>query len=127
MYSELNINPQKKQTGDCVVRAIGIVTDKDWDDVYLDLAIKGFQMKEMPSINNVWIAYLHDLGFSRHIIPDTCPDCYLVQDFVRDHPQGRFIVGTGSHVVAVIDGVAYDTWNSLEEPIIMYFEKENNT
>lgn len=50
MYSELNINPEKRLVGDCVIRAIGVVTDKDWDDVYLDLALqKGFVMKQMPS------------------------------------------------------------------------------
>lgn len=125
MYSELNINPQKKQTGDCVIRAIGTVTDTEWDDVYLDLLMKGFQMKEMPSQNNVWGAYLHDRGFTRHIIPDTCPDCYTVEAFTRDHPKGRYILGTGTHVIAVIDGNFYNTWNSGEEIPIYYFEKEN--
>lgn len=72
MYSELNINPEKKQTGDCVIRAIGTVTDKEWDDTFLELMAKAFQMKEMPSQNNVWGAYLHDLGFKRFVIEDTC-------------------------------------------------------
>lgn len=125
MYSELNINPQKKQTGDCVIRAIGTVTDKEWDDTFLDLMAKSFEMKELPSQNNVWGAYLHDLDYTRHIIPDTCPDCYTVNDFTRDHPQGRYVVGTGTHVVAVIDGNHYDTWDSGEEIPIYYWQKEN--
>ena len=126
MYSELNINPLRKNTGDCVVRAIGTVTDRDWDDVYLDLVVKGFQMKEMPSLNSVWGSYLKDLGFKRYIIPDTCDiECYTVEDFSRDHPTGRYILGTGTHVIAVIDGVYYDTWPSGEEIPIYYFAKEN--
>lgn len=125
MYSELNINPSRKLTGDCVIRAIGTVTDTEWDDIYLDLLTKGFQMKEMPSQNNVWGAYLHDIGFTRHIIPDTCPDCYTVEDFTRDHPTGRYILGTGTHVIAVIDGVYYDTWDSGTEIPIYYFQKES--
>ena len=126
MYSELNINPMRKNTGDCVVRAIGTVTDRDWDDVYLDLVVKGFLLKEMPSLNSVWGSYLRDLGFKRHIIPDTCDiECYTVEDFTRDHPTGRYILCTGTHAIAVIDGVAYDTWNSLEEVPIFYFVKEN--
>lgn len=124
MFSELNINPLRKNTGDCVIRAIGTVTDRDWDDTYLDLTVKGFDMKEMPSMNNVWGAYLRDMGFSRHIIPDTCPDCYTVEDFTKDHPRGRYILGTGTHVIAVIDGNYYDTWESGEEIPIYYFEKE---
>lgn len=125
MYIELNINPDRKQTGDCVIRSIGAVIDKEWDDVFLDLMAKSFQMKEMPSQNNVWGSYLHDLGFKKHVIPDSCPDCYTVNDFTRDHPQGRYVVGTGSHAVAVIDGNHYDVWDSGEEIPVYYFEKES--
>lgn len=124
MFSELNINPLRKNTGDCVIRAIGTVTDRDWDDTYLDLTVKGFEMKEMPSMNNVWGAYLRDMGFTRHIIPDTCPDCYTVEDFTKDHPRGRYVLGTGTHAIALIDGTVYDTFDSTEEIPIFYFEKE---
>lgn len=125
MYSELNINPEKKQTGDCVVRAIGTVTDREWDDTFLDLMAKAFQMKEMPSQNNVWGALLRDMGYKRHIIEDTCPDCYTVQDFAKDHPKGRYVLGTGSHAIALIDGTVFDTFDSTEEIPVYYFEKEN--
>ncbi len=125
MYSELNINPEKRLVGDCVVRAIGVVTDKDWDDVFLDLALKkGFVMKQMPSENNVWGSYLHDLGFKRHVIEDTCPDCYTVKDFVRDHPKGRFVLCTGTHAIGVVDGTYYDTADTGDEAPQFYFEKE---
>lgn len=124
MFSELNINPYRKNTGDCVVRAIGTVTDRDWDDTYLDLVVKGFFLKEMPSLNSVWGAYLRDLGYTRHIIPDTCPDCYTVGDFVKDHPRGRYVLGTGTHAIALIDGTVFDTFDSTEEIPIFYFEKE---
>jgi len=125
MYSELNINPIKRNTGDCVIRAIGTVTDSEWDDVYLDLLTKGFKEKSMPSLNEVWGSYLHDIGYTRHIIPDTCPDCYTVDQFTKDHPRGRYILGTGTHVIAVIDGNYYDTWDSGEEIPIFYWQKEN--
>ena len=101
------------------------MADKDWDDVYLDLALKkGFVMKQMPSENNVWGSYLHDLGFKRHVIEDTCPDCYTVRDFVRDHPQGRFVLGTGTHAIGVVDGTYFDTTDTGDEVPQYYFEKE---
>lgn len=126
MYSELNINPEKKLVGDCVVRAIGVVTDKDWDDVYLDLALqKGFVMKQMPSENSVWGAYLHDLGFKRHTIDDTCPICYTVRQFAEDHPTGRYVLGTGTHAIGVIDGTYFDTTDTGDEVPQYYYEKEN--
>lgn len=126
MYSELNINPYKKLTGDCVIRAIGTVEDMEWDDVFLDLMAKSYQMKELPSQNNVWGSYLHDKGYIRQIIPDTCPDCYTVNEFAIEHPTGRYIICTGTHVAAVIDGTVYDTWDSTNEIPLFYFTKEND-
>ena len=119
-----NPNPKKNLTGDCVIRAISIAEDKSWDDVFLDLMLKSFDMKDIPSSNNAWGSYLHDIGYARYIIPNTCPDCYTVNDFTVDYPRGTYIVATGTHVVAVKDGNYFDTWQSGDEPIIYYFKKE---
>lgn len=118
-----NPNPARNYTGDCVIRAISIAEGREWDDVFVDLMLKSFEMKDIPSSNRVWSSYLHDIGYSRYIIPDTCPDCYTVEDFTIDYPSGTFILATGTHVVAVISGNAYDTWNSLGEVPIYYFKK----
>lgn len=123
-FVEYNPNPLKKLTGDCVVRAICMAEDKDWDDAYIRLVMKGFAMKEIPMANNVWGSLLKDLGYTRHVIPDTCPDCYTIQDFCEEHPQGIYILGTGTHAVAVADGSYYDTWDSGEEVPINYWTKE---
>lgn len=121
-----NPNPNNNKTGDCVIRAISIATEKSWDDVFIELMLKAYSMKDMPSTNRVWYSYLHDLGYTRTVIPNTCPDCYNINDFTRDHPKGTFIVGTGTHTVAIRNGNYYDTWDSGMEPIIFYWEKEND-
>lgn len=124
MYVEINKNPLRKSVGDCVIRAISVAEDQEWDDTYLDLMAKCFMLKDIPSSNNAWGAYLHDLGYKRYIIPDTCPDCYTIEDFTRDHPRGVYILATGTHVVAVRHGDYYDTWPSGGEVPIFYFTKE---
>lgn len=124
MYIPTNPNPNKRNTGDCVIRAISIAEDKDWDDVYLDLFAEGFFEKEMAETNWLWASYLRKLGYVRHGIPDTCPDCYTVREFADDHPQGTYIVGTGSHAVAIINGDYYDTYDSGYKTAILYWEKE---
>lgn len=124
-YVKANPNPRKNLVGDCVIRAISIAENRPWDDVFLELMLKSYDMKDIPSANNVWSAYLHDLGYSRFIIPNTCPDCYTVRDFVHDNPEGTHILATGTHVVAVINGSYFDTWDSGDEVPIYYFEKEN--
>jgi hypothetical protein len=94
-----------------------------WKRTFLSLAIQGFQMYDMPSANRVWGEYLKTKGFKRHQMPDMCPDCYTVKDFCRHNPTGTFILGTGEHVVCVIDGNYYDSWDSGNEIPIYYFQR----
>ena len=78
-------------------------------------------MKDWGDSNEVWDSYLRGCGFIRKVIPNTCPDCYTVRDFCYDNPYGIFILATGSHVVAVIDGSYYDSYDSgMESPIFYY-------
>lgn len=78
----------------------------------------------MPTANRVWGAYLKDHNWKVSEIPTSCPDCYTVSDFCKDHPDGEYIVATGSHVVAVIDGDYYDAWDSGQEVPSYYWSKD---
>lgn len=126
MYSYYNINPQRKNVGDCVVRAISKATERDWGDTYLALCVQGYIDCDMPSANAVWGDYLRSLGYRRHIVPDTCPDCYTVNQFAEEHPEGTYILALSGHVVCVQDGVIWDSWNSGNE-IVLYFWERSRT
>ena len=121
MYKYYNPNPLGKRVGDCVIRAISIILSKTWEDTYMDLAMMGLKMCDMPSSNAVWGAYLRSLGFRREIIDNTCPDCYTVEDFCSDHPKGIYLLATGEHVIAVINGDWIDSWDSFAETPIYYW------
>ena len=123
-YVKFNPNPEEKNIGDCVVRAMCAATDCDWESAYAKIVLKGFQLHDMPSSDDVWGAQLYDEGFIREIIPNTCPYCYTVKDFCKDHPQGVFVLGTGTHAVAVIDGDYYDAWDSGNKVPLFYWRKE---
>lgn len=123
-YVNFNPNPVRKLVGDCVIRAISKATGQDWEDTYLDIVMLGFSMHDMPSSNDVWGTYLRDHGFTRYVIPDTCPNCYTVDQFVRDNPDLTGILATGTHVIAVDNGNYYDTWDSGNEVPIYYWRKE---
>ena len=123
MYKFYNPNPLNKSIGDCVVRALSKALNKTWDDVYIDLILYGFKLKDMPSSNVVWGSYLKSKGFKKYLIPDICDDCYTISDFAKNCPTGTFIVCTGTHVVTIIDGVIYDSWDSGNETPIFYYQK----
>ena len=119
-----NPNPAGKFVGDCVIRAISKATGQSWEKTYIGIVEKGLNMRDMPSANRVWAAYLKDLGFNKYIIPNTCPECYSIRDFAYENPNGVFILGTGTHVVCVCDGNYYDTWDSGDETPIYFLKKE---
>ena len=122
-FKYFNPNPQNNLVIDCTVRAISKVTGQTWDSTYIGLAVKGYESKDMPNSNSVWSKYLKQLGFVREIIPNTCPDCYTVKAFCEDHPRGTFLLATGNHVVAVVNGDYYDTWDSGDEIPVYYWTK----
>lgn len=125
-FIQYNPNPKRKSTIDCTVRALSKAFNTDWDDAYIRLCMKGFVMKNMPSANEVWHELLKDESYTRHIIPNTCPDCYTVRSFCYEHPYGLYILGTGSHVIAVENGNYYDNWDSGDEVPIYYWERRND-
>jgi hypothetical protein len=119
-----NPNPKSILVGDCVIRALSLALDQDWDSTYLGVTSKGYELKDMPSSNAIWMAYLKSKGFKAYMIPNECPDCYTVEDFCNDNRTGRFVLATGSHVITCINGDYYDTWDSGKEIPIYYFKKE---
>ncbi len=125
-YVYKNPNPNKNLVGDCVIRGISILINKPWEYVYTNIVTQGFKMFDMPSSNEVWSTYLRSIGYEKRIIPNTCPDCYTIKDFCYDNPKGRYLLATGNHVVAVIDGDYFDTWDSGNEIPIYYFTKKGS-
>ena len=115
-FQSFNPNPRAAKVGDCAVRAVAKALGIDWYQSYVELASEG----DMPSANNVWGAVLRRHGFRRAAIPAECPDCYTVGDFIREYPDGIYVVALKNHVVAVENGVLYDTWNSMDENPIYF-------
>lgn len=98
----------------------------DWEQVFVELCSEGYLICEMPSSKATVHAYLADRGFKRNVIPNQCPACYTVRDFANDHPTGKYLLATDSHVVPVISGNYIDTWDSGSAIPIFYWEKGSN-
>ena len=115
MWVKANPNPGIKNVPDCVIRAISIALDKPWLKVYDDLYQLGRVEFNVSCSDDLWGKYLYLNGCRPFLIPENCPLCVTIDIFSRMYPIGRYIIGTGSHAVAVIDGNYYDTWDSGNE------------
>ena len=115
MWIRCNPNPLGKQTSDCVIRAIAVATGQSWKRTYRELCELGEIEAEMPNVNYVWGLYLRDKGAAQFLLPESCPACITVRAFCEKYPVGIYVIGTGTHAVAVIDGDYYDALDSGNE------------
>lgn len=125
MWRKYNPNPTGRSVGDCSIRAVSKALDIDWETAYELIADAGYAMGDMPSSDSVWGAVLRQHGFYRAAIPNSCPDCYTVEDFARDNPRGVFVLGFGGHVATVVNGILYDSWDSSKlVPVYVWYRKD---
>lgn len=124
MWRQFNPNPAGRAVGDCAVRAVSVALGVDWETAYAMLAVNGFAMGDILNSNSVTGATLRQHGFKRANIPNECPDCFTIRDFCRRNPKGTFMLGTGSHVVSVIDGDYIDAWDSGAETVSYVWYKD---
>lgn len=123
MWKKYNPNPVRDGAGDCAVRAVAKALDLSWEQSFAKLSFNAFLMGDMPSSDVVWGSVLRQHGFRRFAIPTTCPDCYTVNDFCKDHPQGVFVVKSENHVATVVDGILFDSWPSGDKAAIYFWQK----
>ena len=123
-WREYNANPLSKRVGDCTIRALSKALNKDWETVYAELSSVGFELCDMPSADHIWGAYLRRNGFRRNVVDDHNQDIYTVDDFCRDNPVGTFVLAIPGHVVCVVDGFYWDSWDSGREVPQYFWAKE---
>lgn len=123
-YISYNVNPKHNRSVDCVVRAIAVATDTDWNTAYIALSVHGFMMKDVINSDPVWWDFLAEHGFAYHAISSVCPRCVTVRDFCEEHSKGVYVIATQNHVLAAVDGSWIDTWDSGDEIVLHYWTKE---
>lgn len=127
MYIYYNPNPRGHNVGDCTVRAISKVLEQTWEETYAGISSMGYYLCDMPSANHVWGAYLRKNGYERVIVDDHGRDDYTVNDFCKEHPKGKYVLAISGHVVCVINGDYYDSWDSGNEIPLYKWRLESGT
>lgn len=123
-YYQPNKKDLKDQYGDCVIRALTKVLDKPWAEVFSDLVPIALEFQCMPNHKNSYETYLKANGFEYHGVSNKKGTKRpTVDSFAKDHKEGIYFVRVANHVVAVVDGCYYDTWDSGEKSLYGYWVK----
>ena len=103
-------------TGDCVTRAIAIISNKQYKEVYtaLNLLGKSEYIRKSNARTGVYRRtydkYLKSLGYTWTPTMKIGSGCKVHLN-ANELPKGRLIVMVSRHVTAVIDGIIHDIYN----------------
>ena len=111
-YAYFNANPMKKETGDCVIRAMAVAFDKTWFEIYDELSILARKLATVIDDDDCWKEYLanhnmqeiHTIRNRKHVWKDG-------NEFALAHKEGRYILEIANHLSVLVDGVIYDIWD----------------
>lgn len=131
-----NANPKNRFTTDCVVRAISTATEIPYNRVVMELAELQCKTGYDDGDDKLYDVYLKSKGFLKRKQPRKEDNtkytgkewCDLLQgdfDWVMNTDKVKRIVAHigGHHLVAIIDGRVWDTWNSTGGCIGNYWIK----
>lgn len=121
-----NANPKDKRTGDCVLRAICTALEQSWEQTLDDLVEVAKKYKLMPDDDSCYKKYLKAKGWVMQKQPKKADNTkYTGEEFCKKHKKGTIIAHIGGHhIVVIINGKIYDTWNSSYKTIGNYWIKE---
>lgn len=125
-YYQPNEKDLEDKCGDCSIRALTKYFGKKWIEIFDDLLVYARRNQKMPNqLTNIQ-EYLEDqkIPFTRTYKPKARHK-ETVLDFAKAHKDGKYVlyirVGFGTHLVAVENGVYYDTWDCGDRIIYGYW------
>lgn len=102
------------QSADCAVRAFAILAKLPYDQVYDVLAKAGRKPCDGFYLDD-WLEKRRNRVFNGRL--KRIRGIFTPCQFIARHKRGRYLLDTGDHVFAVIDGKARDLWRVKEKPL----------
>ena len=126
VYYQPNKKDVKDKVGDCQIRALSKALNKTWLEVF-DLITPICREQRVMDIFSCDLAKTKEamagLGFTYIGVSNKKGTKRpTVDSFAKEHKTGTYVVTVAHHVVAVVDGKYYDTWDSGECSMYGYYE-----
>ena len=126
VYYQPNLKDIKDETGDCQIRALCKVFNVWWVEAF-DMTIPICRELQTYTVFDSNIKQtkkaMNRLGFDYTGISNKRGTKRpTVDSFAKDHPIGRYVLSLANHVVAVVDGKYYDTWDCGKKSLYGYYK-----
>lgn len=131
---DYNANDRGNYAPDCVKRAISMAFSKQYSQVAKDLRKAQAEVRAETgsdawqwNMPKVYSRVIKDYGGSDKLKPEE--KGITVGEFADTH-SGTYLIQSGrtpsrsSHLVCVVDGEVFDTWNSLDQYVVSYYKVE---
>lgn len=127
-YHFYNANPHNKFTDDCVIRALSTAMNQSWEQTFTALCQISLKYGLMPTDTKCFSRYLKQNGWIKQIQPRKYDNTkYTGKEFIKEvltdnAPYQNVIAKIGGHhIVAIVNGKIYDTWDSTNGCIGNYW------
>lgn len=122
-FGKYNANPKSKKTGDCVVRAISVATNQEYEKVMRDLFELGLSKGFIFNDQRTYEKYLESLGWIKHKQPrhanNKWYEVHEVEELINDFQTA--IVSMHGHLSVVVAGTLVDTGDCRHSALSNYW------
>ncbi len=112
MYKYYNANTHNKFIDDCVIRSISVAEGRTWDEVYEELSMlarrKGLLFSSAEFVED----YLNKRYVREYPVTEK------VEEFVKAHPKGVYLITMKGHISVSFYGTILDTFDCSDYDIL---------
>lgn len=124
-YIYCNLNPKKKRTGDCVVRAFAFFFGVSWTKAFFDV-IMFCAENGVVSFNyrKTYYKYLQEKGYVKRVLPFK-PKISVGEFCEKIAEEGKtYLIQVPRHMTIVCNCDVYDTWDCRKEKVDYYWVRD---
>ena len=123
-YYQPNKKDLKDKYGDCVIRSLTKALNMEWLDVFDEMQPLSRELQVPFNCRPCYEKYLDIKGLIYHGISNAKGSKRpTVDEFAKNHKNGTYVLRVAHHLVTVVDGYYYDTWDCGKKSLYGYWEK----
>lgn len=120
-YYQPNEKAEKKM-GDCVIRALCKAYNLTWLEAFRELIPYAEAIQDMPNSKKVYSKYIKDKGGCWNGIKVEKGQKRMTVKELAKYTRGTHIARLANHIVCIIDGDWYDSWDSGNKTVYGHWE-----